>query len=199
MTAIVRLLGGIALPLLLVAATARAQDPATGERPSEPPGASAPMAPSGWPSRGRLGVEVMPMTPELRAYFQAPTDRGILVVRVAKGRPAERGGLQVGDVLLSAAGEPLERPHDLVAVVARAPTDQKLALELVRKSETLTVDVAPDGEPIPTEAIEAWHGLGRMGEHLMRGMNEGTDQVLRRLDEIERRLERMEGERTGDR
>jgi hypothetical protein len=34
-----------------------------------------------------------------------------------------------------------------------------------------------------------------MGEHLMRGMHEGTAEVLRRLDEIERRLERIEGER----
>ena len=52
--------------------------------------------------RGRIGVYVQPLTEELREHFGAPPDRGVLVARVEPGRPGQRGGLLVGDVLLDA-------------------------------------------------------------------------------------------------
>ena len=58
----------------------------------------------------RIGVEVQPMTPELRGYFKAPADRGVLVVTVEEAAPAAAAGLRVGDVIIPAAGEPVSRP-----------------------------------------------------------------------------------------
>src|SRR4051812_40154999 len=55
-------------------------------------------------SQGRLGVMVMGLTPELRAYFGAPKDAGLLVARVQPKSPASRAGIQVGDVLTTVAG-----------------------------------------------------------------------------------------------
>ena len=48
--------------------------------------------------QGRLGVHVQPMTPALRAYFDAPEDRGVLVARVEPGSPAGDAGVEAGDV-----------------------------------------------------------------------------------------------------
>jgi membrane-associated protease RseP (regulator of RpoE activity) len=146
--------------------------------------------PGGYPSQGRLGIAVQTMTAELREYFQAPPDRGVLVVRVETGRPGEKAGIQVGDVILSAAGEPLDHPHDLIAVVARAPAAEKLSLELVHKGARQTVDVVPDGAPIPAEAVQAWHAQ-------MDDLHTGGDPVLKRLDAIERRLDAIERHVTG--
>jgi hypothetical protein len=150
------------------------------------PGSAQQETPARWPFHGRLGVEVQAMTEELRAFFGAPADRGVLVARVAAERPAERAGVQVGDVLVAAAGEPLGRPIDLVAVVARAPAQEKLALELVRKGERLTIEVVPEGDPTPHADLEAWHALGEKGR---RGGHPGVQEILRRLDAIEQRLD----------
>jgi len=65
--------------------------------------------------------------------------------------------LRVGDVVIAAAGEPLVRPHDLVAIVARAPAGAPLELTVVRKKRTRTIEVLPDGAPASAAALEAWH------------------------------------------
>ncbi|MEB2344792.1 MAG: PDZ domain-containing protein [Deltaproteobacteria bacterium] len=118
--------------------------------------AEGPM-PEGYPGRGRIGIEVQPMTAELREFFEAPATQGVLIVRVEPGRPAELAKIRVGDVVIAAAGEPLVRPRDLVAIVARAPAGAPLELMIVRKKRTRTLSVVPDGEPATAAALEAWH------------------------------------------
>lgn len=137
-------LGAALLALLLAAALAG------------PVRAESPM-PAGYPGRGRIGMEVQPMTAELREYFRAPAEAGLLVVRLEAGRPAAAGELRVGDVVIAAAGEPLVRPQDLVAIVARAPAGEPLALTVVRKGRTRTLSVLPEGEPATAAALDAWH------------------------------------------
>jgi predicted metalloprotease with PDZ domain len=122
--------------------------------------AESPM-PAGYPGRGRIGIEVQPMTAELREFFGAPTASGILIVRVEGGRPAHAARLKVGDVVVAAADEPLVRPQDLVAIVARAPGGAPLELKVIRKGRTRSIQVVPDGEPASSEALQAWHE--RMG------------------------------------
>jgi len=118
--------------------------------------AQGPM-PSGYPGRGRIGIEVQPMTAELREFFHAPPTEGVLIVRVEAGRPAQAAKLAVGDVVIAAAGEPLVRPQDLVAIVARAPGGEPLELTVVRTGQTHTIAVLPDGEPASREALQDWH------------------------------------------
>jgi S1-C subfamily serine protease len=50
-------------------------------------------------SKGRLGVMVMSLTPELRKHFGAPDDRGVLVAHVEPDTPAAKAGVEVGDVI----------------------------------------------------------------------------------------------------
>ena len=40
------------------------------------------------PHRGRIGVRVQPMTPELREFFEVPSDLGVLVAEVETDHPA---------------------------------------------------------------------------------------------------------------
>jgi S1-C subfamily serine protease len=118
-------------------------------------------APVGYPSRGRIGIEVQSMTAELREFFSAPAEYGLLIARVEEGRPAQKAGLRVGDVILAAGDEPLARPHDLVAVVARAAAATPLALRIVRNGKQQQIVVTPDGEPATAAALDEW----RDGRH----------------------------------
>jgi hypothetical protein len=155
------------VPFLVLAAAAEAED----------------AGPQSWPGRGRLGMEVQPMTSELREFFGAPADYGVLVVRVQEGRPARSAGIQVGDVIVAAGGETLVRPHELVGVVARAPAGAKLVLEVVRKGEVQNIEVAPEGEPATSETLDAWLD-GRWGKK--------RSETSKKLEAIEKRLEAIE-------
>jgi membrane-associated protease RseP (regulator of RpoE activity) len=62
---------------------------------------------------GYLGVELVPLTAELRSHFGAPGDRGVMISRVAEGSPAERAGLAVGDIVTDVDGEGIEGTWDL--------------------------------------------------------------------------------------
>jgi len=135
-------------------------------------------------SRGRIGIQVQPMTPELREHMKAPEDAGVLVVRVEEGMPADEAGIEVGDIVTKAGGEPLDSPHDLIARVAQVPEGEKLALDLVRDGKSRTLEVAPAGAPSAGhEAFERW---------LPGGFHHGMGDLERRLDEVERRLQELE-------
>lgn len=114
-------------------------------------------APEGYPGRGRIGIEVQSMTAELREFFSAPAEHGLLIVRVESGRPAHQADLRVGDVVIAAAGDPLARPHDLVAIVARAAAATPIELTIVREGKQHRISVTPDGEPATGAALDAWH------------------------------------------
>ncbi len=131
--------------------------------------------------RGRIGVQVQPMTPELREHMHAPSDAGVLVVRVDKDSPAAAAGIEVGDVVTRAGGEPLDGPFDLVTRVAQVPEGEQLTLELVRDGKTLTLKVAPKGAPVAADTFERF---------LPGGFHHGM--LEQRLDDLERRLEQLE-------
>jgi len=188
--------------LLCLAAVASA-DPPGAQGPSDDPGSAAggpdavaprPSGVRGYPSRGRLGIEVQPMTAELREFFSAPPDAGVLVVHAETGRAAQQAGIAVGDVLVSVSGEPIARPIDLIAAVARTPAGGTLAIELLHKGEKRSVEVSPEGDPIADfPRPGSWHGRsGDPNSSMLRGPHEFAPELMRRLDDIEQRLQKLE-------
>ncbi len=156
-------------------------------------GAHWPFDPPFLSHRGRIGVQVEAMTPELRGYFHAPEDRGLLVARVEPDRPAAQAGLRVGDVILAAGGEPVREPFDLVRRVAAAPAGEAIELSILRDAKERTLRIEPEGEP------SLWADPERLGtwfeEKLDLGgreLRERIEQLEKRLDELERRLEEQD-------
>ncbi len=134
--------------------------------------------------QGRLGVEVLPMTPELRESFGLEPDLGVLVTRVAPDSPAAEAGLQAGDVIRSAAGTPIRTPRDLVRRVGRAAEGEALELQLSRKGKSRQIEVAVRGRPWPSYQGAREFIAPRMGKalHALRG----------EMRELERRLQTLE-------
>ena len=97
-------------------------------------------------SRGRLGVMVMSLTPELRKHFGAAEDRGVLVAHVEPGTPAARAGIAVGDVIVAVRGRAIASAAEVLTVLATVTKDQPVAVDIVRDSKpvSLQATLAPD-------------------------------------------------------
>lgn len=79
-------------------------------------------------ARGVAGAELEEMNEGLARYFG--TDRGLLVLRVSRGTPADRAGLEAGDVIVEVNGETVRSIETLRQEVARS---RSLEMEVVRQ------------------------------------------------------------------
>lgn len=94
--------------------------------------------------RGFLGVGLTEMTPELRTHFGAPEDAGVMVSSVEKGSPADKAGVEVGDILSQVDGKDIRSSWDVRARIRDFEEGQQVPLEVWRdgKVQTLTASVA---------------------------------------------------------
>ena len=183
----------VLLTLLVLLCGGLSVQPARAE--AEPPDWRDWVPPHGF-GRGRLGVEIQPMTPELRTFLKAPSDRGVLVVRVRPDSPAAAAELRVGDVITSANGDPVERPSDLIAGLGQLPTGEDMELGIVREGAEHAISVIPEGEPggwAGAEPLEEWLGSIGRGPHHRRELEKRLEALEERIDELERRLEGTAG------
>lgn len=95
----------------------------------------------------RLGVALVPprAARRMRRAVGLPEVDGLLVRGVLDPSPAAAAGLQRGDLLVAAAGAPLDGVDALYAALDAAPDDAPLVLRVVRGSEELelAVDLGP--------------------------------------------------------
>jgi membrane-associated protease RseP (regulator of RpoE activity) len=93
-------------------------------------------------TRPRLGVLVMTLTPELRTYFGASDDRGVLVAHVEPGTPAAAAGIEVGDVIVGVRGRTIESGRDVVDALADVNKNDAINVDVMRDKKTVTLQAS---------------------------------------------------------
>jgi len=83
-------------------------------------------------ARGFLGIGVQAADGALLASLGATQDSGVLVNRVERGSPADRAGLEPGDVLTAVGGRAVRTPGELVATVGEIPPGSGVDLKAIR-------------------------------------------------------------------
>jgi serine protease Do len=98
------------------------------------------------PQRGYLGVAVAPpyVAHKLQRALGLPERDGVLVRAVEEGSPAAVGGLERGDLIITAGGREVDGIDTLHEVVGAATGS--LPLTVVRGAEERELEVAPAGE-----------------------------------------------------
>jgi S1-C subfamily serine protease len=92
--------------------------------------------------RGYLGITSQPVEiPEAMRSAVADQARGLLVLNVASQSPAERGGILMGDVLVTLAGEATQGPRDLRAVLTAERVGQTAPVMVLRGGQAHTLSV----------------------------------------------------------
>ena len=140
---------------------------------------------SGKVSRGWLGVVIQEVNKDLAESFGLEKPAGALVAQVLEDGPAAKGGLQVGDVILSLDGKPIIMSADLPHLVGALKPGTKANLEIVRegarKNLKLAVGTMPadDGDETTEGATP---GAERSSNRLGVSVAELTDEQKKALD-----------------
>jgi serine protease Do len=92
-------------------------------------------------TRGWLGVSIQEVTPELAQSFGIKEKQGALVAEVFKGSPAERAGLEQGDVIVEFDGKQIKESKDLPQAVAATPIGKSVTIKLSRNGKVMSKDL----------------------------------------------------------
>ncbi len=122
-------------------------------------------------TRAWLGVFIQDLTPDLAAQFGVETGSGVLVADVIPGSPAEKAGIQRGDIITAVDGKPVHNTNELqLEIMYRNPGD-KVVVELIRGGKTLSLQVVLGERPKEEEVIRRGYGEKRRGESEYFGMS----------------------------
>ena len=93
--------------------------------------------------RGWLGIGIQEMTKDLTESFGMKSPIGALVANVEVNSPADKGGIEAGDIVLKFDGKTIATSNDLPKIVSATKPGRLVKLEVLRrgKMKTLTVGV----------------------------------------------------------
>lgn len=151
----------------------------------------------------RLGTRVSSMTADLRAFFGAPKDAGLLVQGIEPGSAAEGAKLKVGDVLVEVDGQRIEQVADVRRALSDRSEGDVVEVEVIRKKKRKTLRAtitSADDDSFsfswPSESdLELTlppdvqrHLAPRTREQIQRQLDQAREQLRR----VERMLEALE-------
>ena len=87
--------------------------------------------------RGRLGVAIQDVTPDIAAAMALQTNRGAILSKIDAKSAAEKAGLKAGDVVIAVNGDMLANSADFRNRIGLIPVGEEVELTIVRGGETL--------------------------------------------------------------
>jgi len=96
---------------------------------------------SGRVHRGEIGAIAQTITPELAAGLALPQDYGVIVADVSPGKPAEKAGIEIGDIVLSLDGKAMENARQLEVNLYRKPISSIATIGILRGTDRISIQV----------------------------------------------------------
>ncbi len=91
--------------------------------------------------RGRIGVQIGEVTKDVAESLGLPRAQGALVARVEPGSPAEKAGVEAGDIITTFNGSTIEKSGDLPRLVGNTKPGSKSTLTVLRKGSKRDLQV----------------------------------------------------------
>lgn len=118
-------------------------------------------------TRGRIGVAIQDVNAQFAESFGLDRPRGALVSSVEDGGPADKAGVEAGDVILRAAGKEVDRSSELPGIIASIKPGQDVQLEVWRDRKVRRLNVRVGELEEPTRRVAA-RAAGRETEESSR-------------------------------
>ena len=91
--------------------------------------------------RGRIGVQIGAVTKDVAESIGLGAPRGALVTGVEKDQPAEKAGVEAGDIIVKVDGKAVEKAGDLPRIVGSLKPGMRAALQVFRRGSTRDLSV----------------------------------------------------------
>lgn len=145
--------------------------------------------------RGYMGVSIQPLTADLVRQFNLTDKNGALLVDITEGGPAEKAGLQVGDVITEYDNRKIESMQELKNWVASTPPGKKVPVKVSRDGKTLSKTVimgelaGQSTTTAPVAAASPAAPAAKTVENNLKGVavRDVTDDILQKLG-VKRKL-----------
>ena len=92
-------------------------------------------------SRGRIGVQIGPVSKEVAESLGLPKAQGALVTGVEAGAPADKAGVEAGDIIVKFDGKTIEKSGDLPRIVGSIKPGTKSTLTVFRRGSMKDLNV----------------------------------------------------------
>ena len=81
-----------------------------------------------------IGIGMEPMSPEMKK--QSKCENGVIVREVHVGNPADKAGIEPGDIIISIEGQPVNQPRDVQFAVLKHNPGDKIIFTVMRDGNT---------------------------------------------------------------
>ena len=137
--------------------------------------------------RGRLGVELQDLNPDLGGYFSVPDGKGALIVSVVEGSVAAQAGLKSGDVIVKIGDRAVEDADDAARAIRQSEGSTPIDVMRKGKRMTLTANVERR-QHVHREVVRMnLDDLPGMGDDMHR-MN---SDLRREMDDLKRQIHEL--------
>ena len=136
--------------------------------------------------RGWLGVVIQGIDTDLANSLQLDSARGALIAQLEPGGPADRSGLEVGDVIIEFNSVEIDTSRDLPHVVGATDPGQKVPVTVMRegKRKKLIVEIG---------ALPGSEGHAELAESRASGQGGRFGATVAELDDRLRQYWRLDG------
>lgn len=99
--------------------------------------------------RGWLGIEPQDITPQLAESFGSKNAVGVIVAGVLRRGPADKAGIQPGDIITYIDGQPVPNSTTALNLISNYKPGDKLSIDLLRKGEKISTTAEVTQRPAP--------------------------------------------------
>lgn len=115
-------------------------------------------------SRGRLGITVQEVTSDLAESFGMEKPEGALVSAVEQGSPAEKAGIEAGDVIVKFVGTAITRSGELPPLVSDVQPGTRVTVSVWRKGKIKEMSISVGEIPSDSNRVAVAAGdKGKLG------------------------------------
>jgi len=97
--------------------------------------------------RGWIGVTIQQVDSDIAKSYGLSKPTGALINSVVKGDPADKAGLQVGDLILEIDGKEVPSHASLSRMIAEKPVGKEITLKILRNGKPMNVPITPSKRP----------------------------------------------------
>jgi serine peptidase DegS len=97
--------------------------------------------------RGYLGMEAQKITPSLANNLSLATQHGLLVSDITKESPAEKAGIEVGDIIIQVNNNPSEDPFQIQRLITSLKPGTSISLLGIRGQQSYQANILLEKQP----------------------------------------------------